>query len=214
MYSDRLEKWFTLTANFDSGTTENWITKNVVDLLQHVIVTVPYTKYQTFSGETLDSSLLVHDILWHGDGTSARSRSTDFRVIGNSAPFEVLFGSDFIFSESVYSFNEANLILTKVKETPGTFKQARKLYRVRKTLNVFVGAFIAWYNAAGPKQLCNCANQTIITSDDRRNREINRAKADAEAKLLAQERKMIEAPPKNIPKFERSTEEKVKGRRR
>jgi hypothetical protein len=122
MYSDKYEKWVELTARFDSGTPDNWMTKDVVDLLDHAIVTVPLERYQTFTGEVMVSSELVRSVLWHGDSASTRSRSTDFRVIRKPAPFEVLFGSNFLFSESVYSFNEPNLILTKLKETPGMSK--------------------------------------------------------------------------------------------
>jgi hypothetical protein len=122
MYSDKNEEWVELTATFDSGTPDNWMTKEVVDLLDHAIVTVPFERYQTFTGEVMGSSELVHSVLWHGDSARTRSRSTDFRVINKPAPFEVLFGSKFLFSESVYSFNEPNLILTKMKESPGKSK--------------------------------------------------------------------------------------------
>jgi hypothetical protein len=122
MYSEKNEVWVELTARFDSGTPDNWMTKEVVDLLDHAIVTVPFEQYQTFTGEVMGSSELVRSVLWHGDSASTRSRSTDFRVIRKPAPFEVLFGSDFLFSQSVYSFNEPNLILTKLKETPGMLK--------------------------------------------------------------------------------------------
>lgn len=119
VYSDKKKKWFELIATFDTGTTDNWVTSDVVDLLEHTIVTVPYTQYRTFDGSVLDSSKRVQQVLWHGDGERARSRHTNFRVISEPAPFQVLFGSAFLFSECVMSFNEHALILATVKETKG-----------------------------------------------------------------------------------------------
>jgi len=115
VYSDKKKKWFEFIAKFDSGTEENWITSAVVELLEHTIVTVPRTQYRTFDGSILNSSELVQQVLWHGDGEHARSRHTHFRMISAPAPFQILFGSELIFSEGLMSFNEAALILAKVK---------------------------------------------------------------------------------------------------
>jgi len=117
VYSDQKKKWFEFIAKFDTGTKENWMTSVVVDLLEHTIVTVPRTQYRTFDGSVLNSSELVQQVLWHGDGEHARSRHTNFRMISQPAPFQILFGSEFLFSECLMSFNEAALILATVEET-------------------------------------------------------------------------------------------------
>lgn len=111
--------WYEFTAKFDSGATDNWMSMNVATLLECDIETEPATEYQTFTGGTLASSEVVRQIVWHGDGTSAKSRRTDFRLIDDNAPFDVLFGSRLLFSEEIYSFNDANLILTDKKKTKG-----------------------------------------------------------------------------------------------
>ena len=117
VHSDKKKQWFEFSARFDTGTNENWITSTVADLLELPIVTVPHEEFTTFDGSALRSSQLVRQVLWHGDGEHARSRRTDFRMISEPAPFEVLFGSNLIFSECLMSFNEAALILTKAQET-------------------------------------------------------------------------------------------------
>jgi len=117
VYSRNKKKWFEFIAKFDTGTRENWITSAVVGLLEHTVVTGPRTQFTTFDGSVFNSSELVEHVLWHGDGEHARSRHTHFRMISERAPFQILFGSEFIFSQDLMSFNEDALILATVRET-------------------------------------------------------------------------------------------------
>lgn len=117
VYSYIKKKWFQFNAKFDTGTKENWITSTVVDILEYSIVTISHTQFKTFNGSTLNSFEAVQDVLWHGDGEHTRSRHTQFRMISEPAPFQILFGSDFIFSQDLMSFNESALILATVDET-------------------------------------------------------------------------------------------------
>jgi len=122
MYSDTRREWHPLDATFDTGTPENWISLDIVAQLDYSVETVENSTYYTFTGEILESSEVVRQVRWRidsGSGPVTRSRYTNFRIAPAGAPFVVLFGRDLIFSEEIFSFNEANLILTKAGETAG-----------------------------------------------------------------------------------------------
>jgi hypothetical protein len=119
MYSEKKHQWFKCTATFDTGTSDNWISKSVVDTLELDIATVLSEQHISVTGEPFNVSD-VADIVWSADGTSDathRSRQSRFRII-DSPPFDVIFGNDLIFCESISSFNNAALILTKGKDNP------------------------------------------------------------------------------------------------
>lgn len=113
------KKWYRVEVKFDSGTRENWISAPVFALLKQDVEIVPPTIYLTFNGVELESSELARQVLWHGDGLNCRTRQTDFRVADGNAPFQVLLGSEFLFGEGIFSFNEPALVLTKKKESQG-----------------------------------------------------------------------------------------------
>ena len=122
MYCERRREWHRVEATFDTGTPENWISMDTVARLNYSIQKVENSTYYTFTGETLHSSEVIRQVRWcidTGIGPDTRSRYTSFRIAPHGAPFMVLFGRDLIFSEDIFSFNEANLILTKADETAG-----------------------------------------------------------------------------------------------
>ncbi len=119
MCSPKHKTWIQVTAKFDTQTPENWISTLVVARLGAEPEQGPVIRYVTFNGEELESPRIVKNVKWGAVGADSRSRVTDFRLAPKNAPFEVLFGSDFIDSEEIYTFNEANLILVKQKETKG-----------------------------------------------------------------------------------------------
>jgi len=122
MYSEHRREWRPLEATFDTGTPENWISQDTVAQLNYPVETVPTSSYYTFTGQILESSKVINQVRWridNGSGPSTRSRYTNFRIAPEGAPFLVLFGRDLIFSEDIFSFNEAALILTKLNETAG-----------------------------------------------------------------------------------------------
>jgi hypothetical protein len=113
-----------MEATFDTGTAENWVSKSTVAQLKCSTEHVQAVTYYTFTGETLESSKVIRDVRWcihTGSGGGNKSRWADFRVAPEGAPFEVLFGSDLIFSEDIFSFKEAALILIKGDEAAGGF---------------------------------------------------------------------------------------------
>lgn len=107
---------------FDTGSPDSWISEDIAAQLKYAIETVQTSTYYTFTGDTIDSSRLIRQVRWcidTGSGPDTRSRYADFRIAPRGAPFVVLFGRDRIFSEDIFRFREANLILTKVGETAG-----------------------------------------------------------------------------------------------
>ncbi len=77
-------------------------------------------RYLAESGEELRSEKILRGITWRADDKAAKhSWSSDFRIAPHKAPFQVLFGKDFVDSERIYTFNKAALVLTKKKKTKG-----------------------------------------------------------------------------------------------
>jgi hypothetical protein len=113
------ERWYEFTAKFDTQTPDNWISTVVAECLGEQPKTIPASTYITFNGETLASSKIFQKVKFGAMGTDRRSRVADFRLAPEGAPFEVLFGSDFIKANQIFTFNQANLILAKKKETKG-----------------------------------------------------------------------------------------------
>ncbi|MCJ1246401.1 hypothetical protein MMC30_003608 [Trapelia coarctata] len=132
LYSPAKKTWWPLTAKLDSGTTENWISAHVVYLLELKVQTVPAIEYVTFTGEKMVSTEVVEKIHWCGDGV-ARIQEMNFRV-AHKAPFDVLIGSDLIFAKAIFSFNEANLILTKQHQTEGSTASKEIMERNRAAI--------------------------------------------------------------------------------
>jgi hypothetical protein len=111
-----------MEATFDTGTRENWVSKGTVAQLKCSTEQVKAETYYTFTGETLESSKVIRDVRWcidTGSGSGNKSRWADFRVAPEGAPFAVLFGRDLIFSEDIFSFKDAALILIKGDESAG-----------------------------------------------------------------------------------------------
>ncbi|KAF8859448.1 hypothetical protein BDZ45DRAFT_742261 [Acephala macrosclerotiorum] len=115
--SSRLQRWIELTAKFDTGTQDDWISISIVKDLQLAADNDELVVYETFTGEVMESSMVVRNLAWSSIGTDSRSWATTFRIAPENAPFQVLFGSDFIESKQIYSFNKANLILTRKRGT-------------------------------------------------------------------------------------------------
>jgi len=122
MYSEQRDEWRLVEALFDTGSQDSWISEDFAAELEYSIETVKLSKYYTFTGETLESSKIIRNVRWcidRGNVPDARGRYADFRIAPPGAPFVVLFGRDRIFSEDIFRFTEANLILTKAPDTAG-----------------------------------------------------------------------------------------------
>jgi hypothetical protein len=113
-----------MEATFDSGTDENWVSKSTVAQLKCSTKHVEAVTYHTFTGETLESSKMIRDVRWRidtGSGGGNISRWANFRVAPEGALFQVLFGSNLILSEEIFSFKEAAFVLIKGDEAAGGF---------------------------------------------------------------------------------------------
>jgi hypothetical protein len=111
--------WIEATAKFDTGAKEDWISAPLVERLGFNKEQGPVICYQTFTGQILESSEVVRKVTWGSVGNDSRTWVTEFRLAPQNAPFDVLFGSEFISSEQIYTFNESNLILARKRETQG-----------------------------------------------------------------------------------------------
>lgn len=128
MCSTKHKRWFEFTAKFDTQTRDNWISTLVAARLDQQPEQGSTRYYTTFSGETVESSQIMKNVKWAA-GTDAQSRVSDFRLAPKAAPFEVLFGDDFINSADIVVFNPGNLILLKQKETKGEWLNVEIIQR-------------------------------------------------------------------------------------
>lgn len=109
-------------AKFDTGTSDNWMSPSVAESLGYELEEALPLALSTFNGEGVDSDRIVRDITWVAadpDTRSPKSHQSDFRIAPRNAPFQVLFGEDFLKLKGVYTFNDSALILAKKTDTEG-----------------------------------------------------------------------------------------------
>jgi hypothetical protein len=103
-------------ATLDTGTSPNWIGEKALGRLQIQSKFEAPTEYITFNGKTVKSNEVV-DITWYGS-PGRKTRITTFRVAKN-APFDVVLGSDLLYSEGILCFNEPAWVLAKKPASKG-----------------------------------------------------------------------------------------------
>jgi hypothetical protein len=103
MHSTRNGQWYDLLATLDPGTTENWISRTIVDRLRLDVTNGLATKWPTFNGEELISRSMVTPT-WCSEGQGV-SHVTDFRIV-DSGPFDVLFGRNILYSPEINCFQD------------------------------------------------------------------------------------------------------------
>ncbi|RDL38739.1 uncharacterized protein BP5553_03079 [Venustampulla echinocandica] len=101
-------------STLDTGTTGNWISDDALQRLQIKSVAEAPTDWITFNGKTVRSEA-VAEITWTGVG-NRKTRVTSFRV-AKKPPFDVVFGSELIFSEQIFSFDKTAWILARKPAT-------------------------------------------------------------------------------------------------
>jgi hypothetical protein len=131
MYLGKQHQWFKYSATLATSTCTQdiWISTYGADTLEPDTVSVPSQKHATLSKESLNPSE-VAGIIWSADGTNEathRLRQSRFRIGDFPMAVDVVFGRHLIFSESIYSFNNAALVLTKAKERESTSPNIDKL---------------------------------------------------------------------------------------
>lgn len=120
-----------MEATFDTGTAKNWLSEGAVAQLKYRIEEVQPVLYSTFTGQTVECSKIIRDVklcIATKQGSGNKSTWTDFRVAPPNAPFEVLFGREFIHAEEIFNFKEAALILVKSEEAAGGSSRALASY--------------------------------------------------------------------------------------
>lgn len=92
----------------------------VAESLGYGLEAAPPLVLSTFTGELVRSDRKVRDITWAAvDTQSPKSHVSDFRIAPRNAPFQVLFGEEFLKSTGVYIFCDPALILAKKADTEG-----------------------------------------------------------------------------------------------
>ncbi|KAL8916921.1 MAG: hypothetical protein Q9172_006043 [Xanthocarpia lactea] len=112
--------WMPGIASLDSGTKEQWVSDTFLACvsdtdIEEVSLKEPDT-YLTFSGTEFNATKGVV-FSWHAIKTRITRRGT-FRVVHNG-PFDIIIGSDLLFSEGIYIFNEAALLFFHRKARQG-----------------------------------------------------------------------------------------------
>jgi hypothetical protein len=100
IYSSKESDWVPVKATLDTGTSENWISTETATRLGLKVKEMSSRTYHSFTGDTVESSQGVDNVTWHGLGSS-RTHSTQFRIAPENAPFDILVGSELIFSENL-----------------------------------------------------------------------------------------------------------------
>lgn len=93
-----------MKAILDTGSDENWISKEIVECLNLPVNRGVVFKYKEADGSRLESGATV-SFRWGIQGQS-KTNMAEFRVVTNgTAPFDVLLGSNLITSNQI-NFND------------------------------------------------------------------------------------------------------------
>jgi hypothetical protein len=109
VFSPIMNQWLPLSATLDADTAKNWISSQAMSLLQLTAQLREPIQYLTIDGDTMESKRSVVEVLWCGYG-SQHVRRTELHVV-EAASFDVLLGSDFIFSEAILDLSKSGLLL-------------------------------------------------------------------------------------------------------
>ncbi|PMD17239.1 hypothetical protein NA56DRAFT_282025 [Hyaloscypha hepaticicola] len=141
IFSSKDAKLINATVQFDTGTSDNWISAALVERLTLSIYESPFKAYKTLRGKSIQSSAFVLGVNWTTvDGV--KFFMADFQVVTQDASFEVLIGMRFIWSvdknDSVFN--------PRSRSQDPSHKQNCQLWRPFKTsldletyLNKYVG---------------------------------------------------------------------------
>ena len=95
----------------DTGCDEDWVSMEIIKRahLENQVARNPDSRiYVGFGGKHIESKHKVK-ITWYANN-STKTRQTEF-LIAEQGPFDLLIGKKFIFSENIFIFNQAALVL-------------------------------------------------------------------------------------------------------
>ena len=107
VYSKKDAEFVVVVGVLDSGVRQDWVSRDLVASLG--VTPVNLAKpivFEDFQGATLTAPSHVK-LRWHGN-RSYRTRE-GFFLVAESGPFDIVIGSDFLFSKGVFTFHEAAL---------------------------------------------------------------------------------------------------------
>ena len=108
VHSIKARDFIPVKGILDSGATQDWISRDLVVRLGATSVALAEpTVFEDFQGGTLRAESRVQ-LRWHGN-RSLRTREGCF-LVAETGPFDIVIGSDFLFAEGVFTFNEAALM--------------------------------------------------------------------------------------------------------
>lgn len=105
-------KWIVGRGILDSGCGENWVTADIIKrahLERKVIRSKQGGLYTGFGNQNIEPRGKIK-ITWYANDGS-KTRENEF-LVAEQGPFDILLGRQFIFSENVFIFNQAALVLT------------------------------------------------------------------------------------------------------
>lgn len=112
-------QWIAGRGILDSGCEDNWISLDIINRADMVskMVRIPQSNiYTGFGGQNLEAKGSVL-ITWYANNAS-KTRQTTF-LVAEHGPFDLLLGKRFIFSENIFMFNQAALVLKAAPITEG-----------------------------------------------------------------------------------------------
>lgn len=117
VYSKSDNEFVVVVGVLDSGVRQDWISRDLVASLGLTSVSLAEPAiFEDFQGATFAAHNRVK-LRWHGN-KSYRTREGYF-FVAESGPFDILIGSDFLFSRGVFTFHEAALLLMENPKSEG-----------------------------------------------------------------------------------------------
>ena len=104
-------RWTVARGMLDSGCVENWVTLDLItraNLERTVIPSTHSSLYTGFGNQNIEPKGKIK-ITWYANDGS-KTRETEF-LMADQGPFDLLLGKKFIFSENIFMFNQAALVL-------------------------------------------------------------------------------------------------------
>lgn len=127
MYSKRDAEFVVVVGVLDSGVRQDWISRDLVASLGLTPVSLAEPAiFEDFQGGALAAHSRVK-LRWHGN-KSYRTREGYF-LVSESGPFDVVIGSDFLFSQGVFTFHEAALLMCGIPMTEGRERSCTAAFR-------------------------------------------------------------------------------------
>ena len=117
VYSKEKDDWQPVIGTLDCGTPDAWIGEHLLERLgpQEEVEVTPQL-YVDFQGQPFSSTRAVK-LLWCS-AKRRESREGIFRVMENG-PFDLILGSNFLFSKGILIFREAALLFYHRNPEPG-----------------------------------------------------------------------------------------------